>query len=111
MLTKDQVASSSIRPIESTEDLGEARLEAIGFIFHGNIPAPEAKRPAAKANSNVLHFARCPKLDKAPAAEAKVWFRTIGIAKQHLDSIVGDGHWKWCKVCVKDVTQKIINER
>ncbi len=111
MLTKDQFTASSVHAIETAEDLDEARLEAVGFIFHGTIPVPDAKRAAIKANSNVLHFARCQKLDKVPAAEAKVWFRTIGIAKQHLDSVVGDGHWKWCKICVKDVTQKIINER
>ena len=111
MLTQEQAASASVRTLETPEDLDEARLEAIGYIFHGTIPAPDAKRLAAKSNTNVLHFARCGKLDKVPNAEDKVWFRTISIAKAHLDTVVGDGRWKWCKLCVKDVTQKIINER
>ena len=109
MLAQDQ-AMAAIRPLESSEELVEARLEATGFIFHGTLPLPNGKRAPARASSNLLHFARCPKLEKAPLAETKFWFRSIGTAKQHLDSAVGDGHWKWCKTCVKDVTQKILNE-
>ena len=43
-------------------------------------------------------------------SEAKVWFRTIRHAKQHLDAEVGAGKWKWCKVCEREITQKILNE-
>ena len=53
MLTKDQAASPSIRPIETPDDLDEARLEATGYIFHGAIPQPDAKRTAIKANTNL----------------------------------------------------------
>ncbi len=109
MLAQDH-AQDTVRPLETAEDLVEARLEAVGFIFHGSLPRPDGKRAPARAGSNLLHFARCPKLEKAPDGETKFWFRSIGRAKQHLDTAVGDGHWKWCKTCVKDVTQKILNE-
>jgi len=108
MLIKDQTAS--VRTIETPDDLAETRLEAIGYVFHGTIPKPDSKR-APKAGSNLLHFARCAKLDKVPDAEAKFWFRSIRVAKQHLDGQVGAGKWKWCKVCEREITQKILNEQ
>src|SRR5260221_10463778 len=103
MLIKDQAVS--IRPIESTDDLAETRLEAVGYVFHGVIPVAEAagKRMAIRAGVNLLHFARCAKLDKVGDSEAKVWFRTIGIAKKHLDEAVGTGRWKWCKLCEREI--------
>jgi hypothetical protein len=119
-----------VRPLHSPEDFEEARIEAIGFVFHGTVPEPPpngaghaagggkggatgtAKRPPAiKAGSNLLHFARCGKLDKVGESEAKIWFRTISIAKAHLDEAVGNDRWKWCKVCEREITQKILNER
>ena len=108
MLVKDQVAS--IRPIESPDDFAETRLEAIGFVFHGTVPQGEGKR-AVKAGANLLHFARCGKLDKVNDSEAKIWFRTIGIAKGHLDKTVGPERWRWCKLCEKEITQRILNEQ
>ena len=81
---------AGVRPLETSDDWIETRLEALGYIFHGTIPLPESKRGAAKAGSNLLHFARCPKLDKVGETEARVWFRTISIAKQQLDEMVGD---------------------
>jgi hypothetical protein len=107
MLTKDQVAS--IVPIETPHDLAEARLEAVGFVFHGTLLDPEAKR-APRGGANLLHFARCAKLDKATDTEAKFWYRSIKIAKQHLDQHVGESRWKWCKICEREITQKILNE-
>ena len=71
----------------------------------------EGSKKAAKAGTNLLHFARCAKLEKAGETEAKIWYRTIGIAKQHLDETVGTDRWKWCKVCEREITQKILNER
>lgn len=103
-----------VRPLESADDFAESRLEAIGFVFHGALPpaAGNGKRVAAvKAGTNLLHFARCAKLDKVADQEVKIWFRTVGIAKTHLDEAVGTTRWKWCKLCEKEVTQKIINER
>lgn len=102
---------AGIRPLESLDDLEETRLEATGYIFHGIVPEEGAKRGAVKAGMNVLHFARCAKIDKAGDNESKIWFRTINIAKVHLDEIVGGGRWKWCKICEREITQKIINER
>ena len=95
-----------------TEDeFVELRLEALGFIYHGALPdEPSTKKPSAKSNTNLLHFAKCAKLEKIGAQESRYWFRTIKAAKTHLDSRVGPGHWKWCKVCVRDVTQKILDE-
>jgi hypothetical protein len=109
MPIQDQVG---VRPLESLDDLAEARLEATGFVFHGSLlPEGDGKRPAVKAGTNLLHFARCAKLDKAGDGEAKFWFRTIAIAKSHLDETVGPDRWKWCKVCEREITQKILNER
>jgi hypothetical protein len=102
---------SGVRPLETVDDWVETRLEALGFIFHGTIPLPETKRGAGRAGTNLLHFARCPKLDKVGESEAKIWFRTISIAKQHLDETVGNSRWKWCKICEREITQKILNER
>jgi hypothetical protein len=102
---------AGVRPLETSDDLDEARLEAVGFIFHGMIPQADAKRGSVKAGTNLLHFARCAKLDKAGDGEAKVWFRTITIAKEHLDESVGSARWKWCKICEREITQKILNER
>lgn len=106
MLIKDQV--TPIRTIESPDELAETRLEAIGFVFHGALAATDGKR--AKGGANLLHFARCPKLDRATEQEAKLWFRSIRVAKAHLDEAVGAGRWKWCKVCEKEITQRILNE-
>lgn len=108
MLIKDQAAA--VRPIENADDLAETRLEAIGFVFHGTIPNGDGKRGAPKAGSNLLHFARCAKLEKASPVETKIWFRSIRVAKQHLDTEVGSNRWKWCKICEKEITQKILNE-
>ena len=111
MPIQDQVG---VRPLESADEFAETRLEAIGFVFHGAIPLENGngKRPAAvKSGTNLLHFARCAKLDKAGDGEAKIWFKTITIAKAHLDEAVGANRWKWCKVCEREVTQKILNER
>src|SRR4051794_35237015 len=104
-------AASSIRMIETSEDLDETRLEAIGFVFHGTLPDADGKRATIRAGTNVLHFARCPKLDKAGANESKIWFRTLAVAKENLDKAVGTNRWKWCKICEREITQKIINEQ
>ncbi len=108
MPTTDQVG---VRTLESHDDLDEMRLGAVGYVFHGNLFVEGAKKAAIKAGTNLLHFARCAKLEKAGDTEAKIWFRTIGIAKQHLDEKVGTDKWKWCKVCEREITQKILNER
>jgi hypothetical protein len=111
MSIEDQVG---VRPLQNAEDLAETRLEAIGFVFHGTV-APvngNGKKPTAvKAGTNLLHFARCAKLDKAGDGEAKIWFRSVNIAKAHLDETVGVSRWKWCKVCEREITQKVLNER
>ncbi len=110
MLLKNQ-NEASIRTIEDPEDLAEMRLGAVGYIFHGTVPPPEGKRGAVRATTNLLHFARCPKLDRAASDPDTIWFRTIHGAKQHLDEIVGESRWKWCKHCQREITQKLINEK
>ena len=107
MQTQDQ---AGVRSLDSPDDFAEARLEAIGFLFHGTIPIEGAKKTAVRAGTNLLHFARCAKLERVPDSEAKVWYRTIGIAKSHLDTSIGLSRWKWCKVCEREITQKILNE-
>lgn len=108
MLIKDQPAA--VRMIESSEDFAETRLEAVGFVFHGHLPGPDGKAPRAKATSNLLHFSRCAKLERASENEDKIWFRSIRVAKAQLDEHVGPGRWKWCKVCEREITQRILNE-
>ncbi len=110
MLIKDQ--PSSVRTIENEDDFAETRLEAIGFVFHGVLLVPDAKKPArTKAGSNILHFARCAKLERVGDGEAKIWYRSIRVAKAHLDEHAGAGRWKWCKLCEREITQKILNEQ
>jgi len=110
MLTKP---SSAIQMLETPEDVNEARIEAIGFIFHGMIPrgGEDVKRPAVRAGVNILHFARCPKIDKAAGTEAKIWFRSVGVAKAYLDANVGLKRWSWCKICQREITQKVLDEQ
>lgn len=103
-----------IRPLETADDFAETRLEAIGYVFHGAVPLGEGngkRQPAIKPGTNLLHFARCVKLDKAGDGESKIWFKSISLAKIHLDENVGTLRWKWCKVCEREITQKILNER
>jgi len=100
----------SVRTIETTEDFFETRLEAIGYIFHGKVPTADGKR-VSRGGANLLHFARCAKLDKAGDHETKIWYRTLKIAKEHLDTNVGTERWKWCKTCEREITQRIINEQ
>lgn len=102
---------ATVRPLESEDDFDEARLEAIGFVFHGVLPVEGAKRlPAVKGGTNLLHFARCTKLERVGETEVKIWFRSIRVAKEHLDGVVGANRWKWCKVCEREITQKVLNE-
>ncbi len=109
MLLKDQ--SAPVRSIETADDLSETRLEAVGFVFHGVIPSSERKGVGrVKAGTNLLHFARCAKIDRAGDAEHKIWFRSIRIAKAHLDEVIGEDRWKWCKICEREITQRILNE-
>lgn len=100
---------SGVRLLESAEDFAETRLEAIGFIFHG-VSATGDKPLAVRSTSNLLHFARCGKLEKAAETEAKIWFRSITIALKHLDESPGKKRWKWCKLCEREITQRILDE-
>ena len=111
MPVTDHVAPVALRTLDTPDELDEMRLGAVGYVFHGILHVEGAKKVAAKAGTNLLHFARCAKLEKAGEAEAKIWFRTIVIAKEHLDQKVGTDRWKWCKVCEREITQKILNER
>lgn len=100
--------ATSIRSIESSDDLAETRLEATGYVFHGTVPEANGKR--TRAGANLLHFARCPKLERAAEHEVKIWFQTIRVAKRHLDEQIGEARWKWCKVCEREITQRLLNE-
>jgi hypothetical protein len=100
---------TGIRPIESSEDFWETRLEAIGFIFHGTLSTGKSKGQPA-AGTNLLHFARCPKLEKIGDGDLKIWFRSVKIAHKHLDEQVGFKRWKWCKLCEREITQRVLDE-
>jgi hypothetical protein len=106
MLTQSPLPSMAT--LETPDELAESRLEAIGYIFHGSVPNADGKR--GRAGSNTLHFARCGKLERVAAHETKLWFRTIRLAKQHLDEVIGAGRWKWCKTCEREITQRLLNE-
>jgi hypothetical protein len=111
MLTKNSVdASASIRVVEDSDDFAETRLEASGYVFHGSLAPADGKRMAVKAGSNLLHFARCAKLEKGSGDSHIVWFRTITLANSYLNENVGASRWKWCKICQREITQKLINE-
>jgi hypothetical protein len=105
-----QQQSVPVRGLESPEEFSETRLEAIGFIFHGTIPDANGKPHASRSASNLLHFARCAKLEKVGDSETKIWFRSVRVALKHLDELIGHHRWKWCKVCEREITQRILDE-
>ncbi len=96
-----------IRPLETLDEFNETRVEAVGFIFHG--PPPGTKRRSA-SGTNLLHFARCARLEKIGDEETKIWFRTVRVAHQHLNEAVGENQWKWCKYCQREITQRVLDE-
>jgi hypothetical protein len=107
MIAEPLVAPET-RAIESPEELSETRLEAVGYVFHGLDPARTSR--AVRAGSNLLHFARCPKLDRAQRDPNVVWFPTIRTATSHLNVEYGSARWQWCKHCQQEVTQRLLDE-
>jgi hypothetical protein len=105
-----QQQTAPVRSLESPEEFSETRLEAIGFIFHGTIADANGKAHASRSQSNLLHFARCAKLEKVGDNETKIWFRSVRVAIKHLDELIGHPRWKWCKVCEREITQRILDE-
>ncbi len=104
-----QQTSALVRQLESDEEFFETRLEAIGFIFHGTVAESNGKA-SSRSTSNLLHFARCAKLEKVGERETKIWFRSVRVAIKHLDELLGHPKWKWCKVCEREITQRILDE-
>ena len=100
---------AGIHVIESLDDFAEARVEAVGFIFHGSIPVVKGKGKVS-STTNLLHFARCARLEKIGDDETKIWFRSVRVAHKHLDEAVGDTRWKWCKYCEREITQRVLDE-
>jgi hypothetical protein len=107
MIAEPLVASTA-RTIESSDELAETRLEAVGFVFHGINPVKVAR--AVRAGSNLLHFARCPKLDRASRDPNVLWYPTIRTATGHLNEEYGSSRWQWCKHCQQEVTQRMLDE-
>jgi hypothetical protein len=107
MLTQE---IAGVRKLDTPEEYSEARVEATGFIFHGTLAESNGKRAASRALSNLLHFARCVKLEKVGDGENKIWFRSIRTAQKHLDEVMGRRNWKWCKVCEREITQRILDQ-
>jgi hypothetical protein len=62
------------------------------------------------SGANLLHFARCPKLERISDHETKIWFRSVRVAHKHLDEHVGAQRWKWCKNCERAITQRVLDE-
>ncbi len=105
-----QQQSPAVRRLESAEEFFETRLEAVGFIFHGTVSEANGKSSPARSASNLLHFARCAKLEKAGDNETKIWFRSVRVALKHLDDLIGHHRWKWCKICEREITQRILDQ-
>ncbi|MFI5457973.1 MAG: hypothetical protein ACHRXM_21240 [Isosphaerales bacterium] len=105
-----QKSPAAVRSLESTEEFVETRLEAVGFIFHGTVTEANGKPHSVRSPSNLLHFARCPKLEKVGDNETKIWFRSVRVALKHLDELIGHHRWKWCKVCEREITQRILDQ-
>ena len=87
MLTQQKLPA--VRALESSEEFSETRLEAIGFIFHGTVTESNGKPHNARSPSNLLHFARCSKLEKVGENETKIWFKSVRVAIEHLDGLIG----------------------
>jgi hypothetical protein len=105
-----QQKSAGVRSLESAEEFFETRLEAIGFIFHGSVTEAKGKGGSGRSPTNLLHFARCAKLERVGENETKIWFRSVRVALKHLDDLIGHQRWKWCKVCEREITQRILDE-
>src|ERR1700734_2971316 len=105
-----QQTTAPFRALESPDEFSETRLEAIGFIFHGTIADANGKAHASRSQSNLLHFARCAKLEKVGDNETKIWFRSVRVATKHRDEVMGPRRWKWCKVCERKIPQPILDE-
>jgi hypothetical protein len=99
-----------VRTLENSDEFSESRLEAIGFIFHGTVAESNGKKSSARSPVNLLHFARCSKLEKVGETETKIWFRSIRVAVKYLEELVGRRQWKWCKICEREITQRILDE-
>jgi hypothetical protein len=108
MLTQTKLPA--VRALESSEEFSETRLEAIGFIFHGAVPESNGKTRNSRAPLNLLHFARCSKLERVGENETKIWFKSVRVAIEHLDGLIGTKRWKWCKICEREITQRILDE-
>ena len=108
MLTQTKLPA--VRTLESSEEFSETRLEAIGFIFHGAVPESNGKPRSSRAPLNLLHFARCSKLERVGENETKIWFKSVRVAIEHLDGLIGTKRWKWCKICEREITQRILDE-
>ncbi len=108
MLTQKKLPA--FRALESSEEFSETRLEAIGFIFHGTVTEATGKPHNGRSPSNLLHFARCSKLEKAGENETKIWFKSVRVAIEHLNGLLGRNRWKWCKICEREITQRILDE-
>ena len=108
MLTQQKLPA--FRNLESSDEFSETRLEAIGFIFHGVVPEANGKAGHGRSPSNLLHFARCSKLEKVTETETKIWFKSVRVAIEHLDGLIGTKRWKWCKICEREITQRILDE-
>jgi hypothetical protein len=108
MLTQQKLPV--FRALESSDEFSETRLEAIGFIFHGTVPESNGKPNGGRSQPNLLHFARCSKLEKVGDNETKIWFKSVRVAIEHLDGLIGNKRWKWCKICEREITQRILDE-
>ena len=108
MLTQQKLPA--VRALESSEEFSETRLEAIGFIFHGTVPESNGKPRNGACAAQSLHFARCSKLERVGENETKIWFKSVRVAIEHLDGLIGTKRWKWCKICEREITQRILDE-
>ena len=107
MLTQE---IAGVRNLENPGEFSEARVEAIGYIFHGTLADSNGKRPTARSQSNLLHFARCAKLEKAGDGESRIWFRASGWRRSTSTRWSGSATGSGARSATAEITQRILDE-
>lgn len=106
MLTAQE--SQNVRELATKSELEDAKDDGEGYIYHGT---EKPLRKTVPKNANLLHFAHCNKLNKVAEDQTRIiWFDRIRVASVHLNEVVGQDRWKWCKQCEAEVTQKLLEQ-
>ena len=108
MLTQTKLPA--VRALESSEEFSETRLEAIGFIFHGAVPESNGKPRNARTPLESAALRSMQQAGKSRRERNKDLVQ-VGPgryrASRRLDR---NQRWKWCKICEREITQRILDE-